>query len=239
MNTTLGVVVTGIAGSAAAFLWYLGLFRSVRFAESFTQAALFLCVRRRGPYHNAGKALEDVCKFAEAHGLTTKSTKCAGLYFDDPKTVKAEELQWMAGLLVHRNEEQKCLAISQKDLAEHDMIIRVMPQTKVPLCGKARMPHAQILHSPLCPATHPVHTTYTLVHAWYAPSPHQHTGPVRQCCLVRTRYTPGTHRRTWYTRGRCWCTPGTHSLHIWYTLVSLCLLVQYRGSYGAGRMLGN
>jgi len=103
----------------------------VRFAESFTQAALFLCVRRRGPYHNAGKALEDVCKFAEAHGLTTKSTKCAGLYFDDPKTVKAEELQWMAGLLVHRNEEQKCLAISQKDLAEHDMIIRVMPQTKV------------------------------------------------------------------------------------------------------------
>ena len=60
-------------------------------------------VRHVGPYHEIGKAFEQLHHAAAAANLAGQGRVLVGIYYDDPETTPAEQLRSAAGVLVEAN----------------------------------------------------------------------------------------------------------------------------------------
>ena len=56
-----------------------------------------------GPYMTIGVSFDRLYAWASKQGLISPDTRCFAIYYDDPESVKPEELRSFAGLMLDRN----------------------------------------------------------------------------------------------------------------------------------------
>lgn len=93
-----------------SILAYEGLFKKAVAFEGEEGGYMLIGVDHKGAYKNIGNVFEKLRESASAVGL--KDPKFAGVYFDDPKTVKEENLRSLAAVIVENEADaQKLMTI--------------------------------------------------------------------------------------------------------------------------------
>ncbi len=103
---TIGI----LAAILISVLAYEGLFKKAVAFEGEEGGYMLIGIDHKGAYKNIGNVFEKLRTSASAVGL--KNPKFAGVYFDDPKTVKEENLRSLAGVIVENDgDAQKLMKI--------------------------------------------------------------------------------------------------------------------------------
>ena len=92
------IILAVIVAIIVAFLGYEGLFTKAVAFEGEEGGYTLIGVDHKGAYKNIGTVFENLRKSTEKAGL--KNLKYAAVYFDDPQTVKEENLRSLAAVIV-------------------------------------------------------------------------------------------------------------------------------------------
>ena len=101
------IILSVLIAAIFAFLVYEGLFSTAKAFEGEEGGYKLIGIDHKGAYKNIGNAFEKLRKSTEVVGL--KDLKYAGVYFDDPKTVKESELRSFAAVIVENEADAKKL----------------------------------------------------------------------------------------------------------------------------------
>jgi len=99
----VGIVILLILG----YLTYAGIFNKAIAVEGEEGGYKLIGIDHKGAYKNIGKTFKNFRDAVEKVGL--KNQKFAGVYFDDPKTVKEENLRSFAAVIIQNEEDAKKL----------------------------------------------------------------------------------------------------------------------------------
>ena len=112
MNQYTSINRIGLAGSVTSViilclsgLWYIGVFKKIKFEEGKVGPVKFVHRKHSGPYKNSGIHFGEILSILEDQDLS--DCKTAGIYYDDPKTTSNP--RYACGFLVE---------IAQKDRFE-------------------------------------------------------------------------------------------------------------------------
>lgn len=121
----IGIVVLTVLFflTACLFLVYCGLFHGVQITTGKPPIGQFTVAYKfgTGPYKNSGDT------FTEAT-CVQPTLKCFGVYYDDPRTVPAEELRWAVGSILAEDDAQPDPAVVQR-YTSYDFKIFSFPST--------------------------------------------------------------------------------------------------------------
>lgn len=104
MKTLIIIVLVLVAG-LAGFLIYSGALHSVKIEEREIGPYTLLYKDQRGPYQQTGKSIQEICTALKAYNITPD--RGFGIFYDDPKTVKREDLRSEAGIILNLNDAPK------------------------------------------------------------------------------------------------------------------------------------
>eukprot|EP00536_Pseudo-nitzschia_multiseries_P013217 jgi/Psemu1/290727/fgenesh1_pg.548_\ len=100
-------IATAVACLLATGIWYSGALSRISFRRGTIGPRVFFHRVAKGPYNSVGPLFREVDTFLRTHGLVEDETENknkvvpAGIYYDDPKSVKdPNDLRYAVGFLV-------------------------------------------------------------------------------------------------------------------------------------------
>ena len=104
----IAVIIAAVVGYAA----YLGVFAGITVEEREMGPFTFVYKEHKGPYGETGKVFTEIEKSLKADGIET--TRGFGIYYDDPKQVKKEELRSIVGSVLEEKHLARANEIGKK-----------------------------------------------------------------------------------------------------------------------------
>ncbi len=101
-QTAMSVVVTA-STILLSFLWYIGVFKKIRFHEETIGPFKFIYRTNKGPYHEVGNMFNSTIKCMNDIGFG--HLKTSGIYYDNPEIVKNP--RYAIGFIVETKEDEK------------------------------------------------------------------------------------------------------------------------------------
>jgi hypothetical protein len=95
-----------------SYCWYIGLFSGVTVSERQEGGYYLVGKDFKGAYSGAGKFMEGVCNSLKESGIG--ASKGFGIYYDDPKSVKAEECRSYLGQILEAKDLGKIAELQAK-----------------------------------------------------------------------------------------------------------------------------
>jgi len=106
------MVFAALAIALLAVLAYAGFFRKVSIEEGVSPKYTLVLKKSTGAYSQAGVVLEEVQNYLKSIGVEPEFG--VGIYLDDPRTVKKEDLRWVAGYVLPDSARKKAGSIRKK-----------------------------------------------------------------------------------------------------------------------------
>lgn len=97
----LGVLALIVIG----FLWYIGVFATIKVEEKTEGGYTVAGVEVVGPYSKAGQHIGEVANKLKEVGVL--STKGFGIYYDDPKNTPQEKCRSLVGFIIEQRDIDK------------------------------------------------------------------------------------------------------------------------------------
>jgi len=92
------VVIMLLLAAVAAFAAYAGFFATVKVTEGKSGSYVLVCKKMTGPFQQTPMVAREIRQWLFLKGVEARQG--FGLYFDDPRKVKAEDLRWVAGCVI-------------------------------------------------------------------------------------------------------------------------------------------
>jgi len=117
------VMILGILVVAAlAVVAYAGFFRTVKIEEGVSAKYTLVLMKAKGDYSKAGVVLDEVYKYLK--GIGVEPELGVGIYLDDPRTVKKEDLRWVGGCVLPDSARGKISIIRKKYMVKEFKPVR-------------------------------------------------------------------------------------------------------------------
>lgn len=97
----IGILIIILLGVA----WYLGWFSKTTIEEQQKGPYTIAYIEHTGAYSKVGPAMDTIYKTIQGEGIQT--TQGIGIYYNDPATVKTEELKSDIGVIIDQQDFQK------------------------------------------------------------------------------------------------------------------------------------
>lgn len=102
------IILGVLALVLVSFLAYEGIFNKAVAFEGEEGGYQLMGIDHKGAYKNIGNAFEKLRKMTQDAGI--KDAKFAGVYFDDPETVKEADLRSFAAVIIQNQADAEKLA---------------------------------------------------------------------------------------------------------------------------------
>lgn len=121
----IATVLAGLAVLIVLILSYYGLFTKITIAEKEMGGFWLLYEKHVGDYKDAGQVIEKI--YSRLLGEDAiETSRGFGLYYDDPKQVKKEDLRSIVGCILEKQDENRI-----NDLKKHYQIKHYPPSKSV------------------------------------------------------------------------------------------------------------
>lgn len=101
-QTAMSIVVTAFA-VLLSFLWYIGVFKKIRFHEETIGPFKFIYRTNKGPYHEVGPMFNSTIKYMYEIGVGHLRT--SGIYYDNPELV--QNPRYAIGFIIEKKEDEE------------------------------------------------------------------------------------------------------------------------------------
>lgn len=112
----IAMMLIVLAAVAAAFLWYMGMFSSLKAYEAKMGPFTIAYEKFVGPYSKTGAVFTKVYNELSAEGVST--VRGLGIYYDDPSKVSAEALRSDCGSIIEVQNMAAFSKVSKKFLSK-------------------------------------------------------------------------------------------------------------------------
>ena len=105
-----------------AVIAYAGFFRTVKIEEGVSAKYTLVLMKAKGDYSQAGVVLDEVHKYLK--GIGVEPELGVGIYLDDPRAVKKEDLRWVGGCVLPDSARGKISIIRKKYMVKEFKPVR-------------------------------------------------------------------------------------------------------------------
>jgi len=120
------VVILVVVAAVAALAAYVGFFNTVRATEGKSGSYVLVCAKMTGPFQQTPRVTREVRQWLFLKGVEARQG--FGIYFDDPRKVKAGDLRWVAGCVIDPKDRKAAAKSGERPVRNFGPVKAIMAQ---------------------------------------------------------------------------------------------------------------